>query len=178
MSHRPPIGVSEFRPSAIPFRDRYKVSPQFMALFNEGMALVEETADYLDSQGRMEARQMKPPLSIAYATESMRLTTRLTQLASWLLLRRAVARGEMTEEAASRSPHRVVLVPVGRSTQTVGYDELPETLKRLVEASLKLHQRVMRLDRILAASAEDDSANAKSLKAQMSRLRVAYPGEG
>ena len=38
--------------------------------------------------------------SLRYATESMRLTTRLMQLASWLLLQRAVNDGEMSAEQA------------------------------------------------------------------------------
>ncbi len=57
------------------------------------MTLVEETADYLDGDGRHAARELPRPASIVYATESMRLTTRLMQLASWLLLAPLGARG-------------------------------------------------------------------------------------
>ena len=70
-----------------------------MNLFREGMALVETTANYLDGQGRVDSRGLKQSGALAYASESMRLTTRLMQLASWLLLRRAVRNGEMTEAA-------------------------------------------------------------------------------
>ena len=54
----------------------------------KGMALVERTAEYLDREGRTESRKLKPPVSLAYSTESMRLTTRLLDLASWLLIQR------------------------------------------------------------------------------------------
>ena len=73
------------------------------------MGLVEETANYLDGPGRVDARQLDRHGSIAYATESMRLTTRLMQLASWLLLQRAISSGELTPEAASEEKKRIKL---------------------------------------------------------------------
>ena len=75
----------------ISFGAKFARSDQFKTVFREGMALVEAAATYLDGDGRKEARKLRPPHSLAYATESMRLTTRLMQLASWLLIRRAVS---------------------------------------------------------------------------------------
>ena len=56
-------------------------SALFMRTFDEGMALVEETATYLDGPGRAESKKLERSAALAYATESMRLTTRLMQLA-------------------------------------------------------------------------------------------------
>ena len=75
----------------ISFAERYASSAAFNGIYKEGMALVEETAAYLDGKGRQEAKALKGALMLGYATESMRLTTRLMQLASWLLIRKAVA---------------------------------------------------------------------------------------
>ena len=72
------------------FLARFTASEQFEKVFREGMGLVEETANYLDGPGRKDARLLDRNGAIAYATESMRLTTRLMQLASWLLLQRAI----------------------------------------------------------------------------------------
>ena len=66
------------------------------------MALVEETAAYLDGPGRQESKKLARNGALAYATESMRLTTRLMQLASWLLLHRAVKEGEMSLAQANK----------------------------------------------------------------------------
>src|SRR5262245_53292405 len=88
-----PFGVVPPSHVTIPFRPRAN-KESFMALFREGMALVEETANYLDGEGRRESKALVPFVSLAYATESMRLTTRLTQLATWLLARRAELNGE------------------------------------------------------------------------------------
>ena len=74
--------------------ERLTNSAAFGNLFREGMDLVEETAAYLDGEGRTEAKALERSVSLTYATESMRLTTRLMQLASWLLLHRAVKEGD------------------------------------------------------------------------------------
>ena len=65
-------------------------SVMFDRTFDEGMALVEETARYLDGKGREEARVLPRKAAMLYAGESMRVTTRLMQAASWLLVQRAV----------------------------------------------------------------------------------------
>jgi regulator of CtrA degradation len=83
--------MSEVQP--VPFGERLANSQAFTDLFRDGMALVEETATYLDGPGRQESKKLERQAALAYATESMRLTTRLMQLASWLLLHR-IAAGE------------------------------------------------------------------------------------
>ena len=80
----------------IHFGRTFVQSDAFQALFQEGMELVEETAAYLDGPGREESRASARQGALAYASESMRLTTRLMQIASWLLVQRAVAEGEIT----------------------------------------------------------------------------------
>src|ERR1700721_4548158 len=93
----------------VQFSERLTNSAAFGTLFREGMDLVEETAAYLDGVGRTEAKALERSVSLTYATESMRLTTRLMQLASWLLLRRAVKGGELTPAQAFSEKHRVRL---------------------------------------------------------------------
>ena len=95
------------RGNTISFGERFAASDQFDAIFKEGMALVERTAAYLDGAGRKEARQLRGPASVLYATESMRLTTRLLELASWLMIRRAHKQGEITADEARVKRGRV-----------------------------------------------------------------------
>ena len=95
--------------TAIPFIHRLALSGAFKDLFREGMALVEEAASYLDGPGRVESRALPRPAGLAYSTESMRLTTRLMQVASWLLLQRAVNEGELTSTQAQAERIRVKL---------------------------------------------------------------------
>ena len=82
-------------------------SAMFDRTFDEGMALVEETARYLDGKGREEARVLPRKAAMLYAGESMRVTTRLMQAASWLLVQRAVHDGDMPAEDATNERYRL-----------------------------------------------------------------------
>jgi len=99
------------------FGERLANSDVFSTLFREGMALVEETATYLDGPGRAESKKLERGAALAYATESMRLTTRLMQLASWLLLHRAVKEGEMSLAQANKEKAKVKLSSVRQSEE-------------------------------------------------------------
>ena len=82
-------------------------SELFDRTFKEGMDLVEETAAYLDGAGRQDSKLLSRSAALAYAAESMRLTTRLMQVASWLLVQRAVREGDMAAEAAQDASYRL-----------------------------------------------------------------------
>ena len=50
------------------------------------------------ARAALEAKRLSRVAATLYAAESMRLTTRLMQVASWLLLQRAANSGEMTRD--------------------------------------------------------------------------------
>ena len=54
--------------------------------------------------GREESRGLPRKAAMLYAGESMRVTTRLMQAASWLLVQRAVHDGDMEADAAAQRP--------------------------------------------------------------------------
>ena len=88
-------------------------SALFERTFDEGMSLVEETARYLDGRGRQESRDLPRKEALLYAGESMRVTTRLMQAASWLLIQRAVHDGDMPIEDAAGEVRALVRVGDG-----------------------------------------------------------------
>ncbi|MFO1090405.1 MAG: DUF1465 family protein [Hyphomicrobiales bacterium] len=133
----------------VDFFSRFTASDQFQKVFQEGMGLVEDTANYLDGPGRRDARSLDRHGAIAYATESMRLTTRLMQMASWLLLQRAISQGEVAPDAASTEKNRINLAEVGPGTPLSGGEQLPKDLLGLVERSLRLLQRIETLDQMI-----------------------------
>ncbi len=153
------------RKAPISFGKAYAQSETFRTLFKEGMALVEETADYLDGDGRDAARALPRPASIVYATESMRLTTRLMQLASWLLLHRSVREGEMTAERAREEKTKIRLESLSTNADGPGWDDLPDKFRALIERSLNLQKRVERIDAAFledgVPQAEDNPVNAQ-----------------
>ena len=134
----------------VPFGRTFVGSDGFKTLFREGMGLVEETAAYLDGPGRADSQRLGRQAALAYASESMRLTTRLMQIASWLLVQRAVAEGEITPGQALQEKTRVRLSRADEERPPVGAESLPEALKDLIAASLRLHARIQHLDRIVS----------------------------
>jgi regulator of CtrA degradation len=161
----------------ISFGRAYAQSDTFRALFKEGMSLVEETADYLDGNGRNAARELPRPASIVYATESMRLTTRLMQLASWLLLHRSVREGDMSAERAREEKKKIHLEKLSTNMSGPGWDELPAEFRALITRSLGLQKRVERID---AAFLEDRVPDAEDnpVNAQLRQLAAALREKG
>ena len=133
----------------VSFGERFQSSEQFDHMFREGMALVERTATYLDGPGRKEAKTLAGGVGVLYATESMRLTTRLLDLASWLLIRRALRDGEISEEEAQKKRRRVKLQALGRPSHVKNFEELPQGLKGLIEESFVLHDRISHVDKLV-----------------------------
>ena len=160
-------------PGLVQLSERLTNSAAFGLLFREGMDLVEETAAYLDGAGRAEAKTLERAVSLTYATESMRLTTRLMQLASWLLLHRAVKEGEMTLVQANREKTKVKLYAADPGPDDM-VGKLPETLQGLIARSMHLQAKVRRLDATIHAPAVDHAMIGNPLVPQLNRLKAAF----
>jgi regulator of CtrA degradation len=157
----------------ISFRERLAGSQAFSQLFRDGMGLVEETAAYLDGPGRKESKALPRAAALTYATESMRLTTRLMQIASWLLLHRAVKEGEMSLSQVNQEKTKVKLSP------TFSADEdtlklLPETLVSLIQRSTVLADQVRRLDATIHAPSEMPRNTNNPVEHQIGILKAAF----
>jgi regulator of CtrA degradation len=158
----------------VDFLARFTGSEQFDKVFKEGMGLVEETANYLDGVGREESRLLDRMGAIAYATESMRLTTRLMQLASWLLMQRAIVAGELGRDEVNREKHRISLGDIGRGAAIPGEEQLPQGLKTLADRSLRLLERIKTLDLMIARQRDDDGTNDNPVASQLTQLARAF----
>jgi len=161
--------------SPVSFAERVAGSQAFADLFRDGMTLVEETAAYLDGPGRRESKKLPRSAALAYATESMRLTTRLMQLASWLLLHRAVKEGEMSLTQASKEKTKVKLV-TGDHADEENIFLLPERLRILVERSKSLQRGVRRLDATIHAPVAR-VGRGNPVERQLGLLRAAFEQE-
>jgi regulator of CtrA degradation len=166
---------SEAQP--VSFGARLANSQAFANLFRDGMALVEETATYLDGPGRAESKKLERAAALAYATESMRLTTRLMQLASWLLLHRAVKEGEMSLAQASKEKNKVKIAPTDTHDQT-NVELLPIALQDLIARSLKLQGLVRRLDTTIHNRVPiEQPLPVNPVERQMGLLKAAFGAE-
>jgi regulator of CtrA degradation len=164
---------SQSETALVQFSERLTNSAAFGTLFREGMDLVEETAAYLDGAGRIEAKALDRAVSLTYATESMRLTTRLMQLASWLLLHRAVKEGEMTLPQANREKTKVKLSAADPGAADT-IEKLPQQLQDLIARSMVLQVKVRRLDTSIHAPATERAAIGNPLVPQLNRLKEAF----
>lgn len=143
-------------------------------LFSEGMGLVEEAANYLDGEGRLESKLLDRSTSILYASESMRLTTRLMQVASWLLLQRAVSDGEMSQNEAFEEKTKVSLDTLMPSDEDPGFAGLPIGLRALIDKSIKLQARVKRWDQLLNREDIAEGTGENAVREQVNRLAEAF----
>src|SRR6202020_2877020 len=157
----------------VQFSERLTNSAAFGTLFREGMDLVEETAAYLDGAGRTEAKALERSVSLTYATESMRLTTRLMQLASWLLLHRAVTEGEVALAQANREKTKVKLGAADCGADDM-LEKLPQQLQDLIARSMTLQTKVRRLDTTIHAPPTERPAIGNPLVPQLNRLKAAF----
>jgi regulator of CtrA degradation len=103
----------------------------------------------------------------------MRLTTRLMQIASWLLLHRAVNEGEMTLSQASKEKKKVRLVsgePVDEKTLKI----LPAKLADLIARSRVLQDKVRRLDATIHAPVPEHAPGPNPLDRHLGLLKAAF----
>ena len=158
----------------VSFSEKLASSQAFAGLFKEGMALVEETAGYLDGEGRQDSKKLERSAALAYATESMRLTTRLMQLASWLLLHRAVKEGEMSLAQANKEKAKVKLTG-DEIADEPNIKLVPERLRVLINRSKALQADIRRLDATMHARPDFSLANRSNpVERQLGLLKAAF----
>lgn len=153
----------------------FAASEVFEKIFAEGMDLVEETAQYLDGEGRSESKRLERASALAYASESMRLTTRLMQAASWLLVQRAIKEGEMSAHDAHDPKYRLgakaICAPSGNNIE-----DLPPKLCELLIKSESIYTRIERLDEAMFKSEPEEIDNP--LNEHFARIQAAFGGFG
>ena len=167
--------------ATVSLAERRIFSGSFKPLYNEGMALVERAAEYLDGEGRAEAKKLSRVAATLYAAESMRLTTRLMQIASWLLLQRAANSGEMTRDQVASEKTKVRLDTASAQDDIRNWNDLPATFREIVEHSLRLQALVRRMDEQIYASGRTAPRSpaesvANPVSDQLHLLQTAFAG--
>lgn len=134
---RPAFGETEF------FKKTYK----------EAISLVHMAAEYFENNKEPANPTLSDEATLVFTAESLRMTSRLTQIMAWLFVQRAIAAGEIPPEEASVPARRLS----GHSTclpeETVDTSEFPETFTDLLNRSEGLFRRIARLDEMVASDA-------------------------
>lgn len=132
----------------------------FERVFTEGMALVEETASYLDGPGRALNEKLPREARLTYTSWSMELTTRLMQAASWLVMQKAVRDGDMVREDAFAPKYRLKRDGPALDVDAQASSELPKRFLELVGSAEALFERILRLDEALYGHRQQRPRNA------------------
>ena len=124
----------------------------FSNLHDETLALLIETRNYIQSlriqnQSVIDAnRPLEKADYLDLSLETMRLTSRLTQVMAWMLAQRAVSAGEITAEEGASERFRLSGKSVCLKHDLSNSGHLPEHLCGLLRRSHDLYLRVSRLE--------------------------------
>ncbi|HVJ43693.1 MAG TPA: DUF1465 family protein [Dongiaceae bacterium] len=121
----------------------------------ETMALLAESRRYLIDRAETETKARPVDQGLITSMETMRLVARLTQVLAWLLTHRAVHAGELTLWEATRPDRRLGGHTLCNRSNGEDDPKLPEELRRLLQRSLSLYQRIARLDLQTARAAAE-----------------------
>jgi regulator of CtrA degradation len=144
----------------------------FDRVFADGMALVEETASYLDGPGRGDAKALPREPGLTYAAWSMELTTRLMQAASWLVMQKAVREGEMRRDEAATGKYRIQRDEPPLDAAAQAENGLPARFLDLVARSEALYEQICRLDLALYSTAVPENTS-NAVFEQLTKLQAA-----
>ena len=134
-----------------------EIVPFIDATYREALTLTREARGYV-----MDQRERRNPVgdhaaSLRVSCETMRLTARLTQVMSWLMVQKAVHAGEIDREEARKPEYRLSGQDVCMEEVLEFEQEQAPELNELLERSLRLYQRVARLDAMHDQSGHDQT---------------------
>lgn len=121
----------------------------FEKTYEEATNLLVEAREYIDIEEKADLEQLIASDRLRLTRETTRLTARLTTVMAWLLTRKAVLAGELTQAEAAKPPYLLERNKILADGDPAAYDNLPELLSELMERSHRLYVRVTRLDELV-----------------------------
>ncbi|MGE5538112.1 MAG: DUF1465 family protein [Gemmatimonas sp.] len=117
--------------------------------YDEALALTRAARDCIAAGVVLPPEGSSTTAALAAAVESMRLTTRITQVMAWCLAQKAIFAGEIERDADT-----VERFSLGARELCLGEDNdnanlLSEPLRALLAKSRALYVRVLRLDDLM-----------------------------
>lgn len=141
-------------------------------LYLEAMMMADEARAYFDGDVLSQEDAADPLRRVAFACESLKVTTRLMHIIAWLLSQRAWQRGEIGEAELADEKYRLGRASLTDPTLT---ESFPFEARALIEGSQDLYDRVARLeerlDRMSGGRGESDAGPARAL---LDRLNTAF----
>lgn len=128
--------------------DGTKSTMYFRGTYDEAFDLLVEARNYVRNDVVAFKYADNPPDPLAMTQETLRLTSRLTQVMAWLMAERALHEGEIGEDEFIKDKYRLEghAVCLKRVMDEMMQDDVPEGLNDLLDRSYGLYSRIMRLD--------------------------------
>ncbi len=120
----------------------------YPGVFNETLGLLFEAHNYFQEHSADEQTQLPPSSRLLYASEMTRVTMRLTSIMAWLMVRKAVLAGRISEEEAMEQ-YRLEAKDECLLYDLDGLEQLPYFIGYLAERSYSLFERVSRLEAMM-----------------------------
>ncbi len=124
----------------------------FNRAYEETMGLLVEARNYVAYQEAADQRTLVPTLRLQASYESMRVTSRLTQVMAWMLAQKAVHAGELTQAQAVGDDYALSGGQVCSDPSGPDNPGLPSALRSLLERSHSLYMRTSRLEEMVRRS--------------------------
>ena len=113
-------------------------------VFEETMRLLTEAHEYFHLFGADDQAHINNDLRTLYSCEMSRITLRLSSIMAWLMAQRAVFTGKIPPEEMHR--YGLDFQDICRVDNRVLHGVLPSYVCLLLDRSLELYERVLRLD--------------------------------
>lgn len=115
--------------------------------YREAIELTERARDFFTTMdGQAHEHDFSSGDILLQSCEALRVTARLTHVMAWLLVQKAVQSNEISREDARDPQYRLSEQDVCNDEDLAFDGELLPDLVELLDSSLKLYQRVARLD--------------------------------
>lgn len=125
----------------------------FNRTYDEAMTLLVEARNYMAYHEAVEQQGASPSVRLQISYESLRVTSRLTQIMAWLLCQKAVHAGEMTLEQAMSDEFALAGGDICSCPSGPENEALPPGLRSLLQRSHALYMRIARLDEMVRRNA-------------------------
>ncbi len=114
------------------------------SVYNDAMTLLHEAQDYFTQFGTEDQHSMDRQMRSLYTGEMSRITLRLSCIMSWLLAQRSVVAGEIDKEQSAH--YGLEFKNICQINNEVLHGILPSYVCYLLDSTLELYERVLRLD--------------------------------
>jgi regulator of CtrA degradation len=152
----------------LPSQDAAVVKPIMVdQLYNQATAIADESRRYFSGHSKTDRAALGAIDRVLYTAESLRISTRLMHVISWVMIRKAVANGEMSLEESLSARHRLDDIELCRGSDPRDLRKLPRSVIILSHQSLKIYQRALRLQDSLLDQLDAQGAPSQSPVANM-----------